>query len=86
MRDAYTAGDTFGAMSVSDPDTGMHSIYGGAVAQQLFADRPPVDDGDVDQALERFDLLLEGRRDEVAAVILEPLVQGAGGMRFYAPR
>ena len=71
MRDG--TGDTFGAMSVSDPDTGMHSIYGGAVAPQLFADRPPVDDADADGALERFDALrsLELSHNVVAEVCVD---------------
>ena len=80
-------GDTFGAMSVCDPVTGMHGRFASALARQLFVDRPrarpgePLDAEDIGQ-IER---LLTTRHDEIAAVILEPVVQGAGGMWFYAP-
>ena len=80
-------GDTFGAMSVCDPVTGMHGRFTGALAPQLFVDRPrarpgePLDAEDIGQ-IER---LLTTRHDDIAAVILEPVVQGAGGMWFYAP-
>jgi adenosylmethionine-8-amino-7-oxononanoate aminotransferase len=80
-------GDTLAAMSVCDPVTGMHSLFAGTVPQQLFAPVPspafgePFDRSHT-AALEE---LAHRHRDEVAAVILEPVVQGAGGMRFYAP-
>lgn len=80
-------GDTFAAMSVCDPDTGMHHWFGGAVATQLFAPRPeptfaePFEEGHIADLA----ALLGAHRDEVAAVIIEPIVQGAGGMRWYAP-
>lgn len=79
-------GDTFGAMSVCDPVTGMHSMFANVLPQHLFADRPagrfgePADQRD----LESFERLLSENRREIAAVILEPIVQGAGGMWFYS--
>ena len=80
-------GDTWNAMSVCDPVNGMHTIFSGALAVHYFADRPkckfgqPFDASDFDSMgdiLERFG-------SEIAAVILEPVVQGAGGMYFYHP-
>jgi adenosylmethionine-8-amino-7-oxononanoate aminotransferase len=79
-------GDTLGAMSVCDPVTGMHRLFAGVVPQQLFAERPrsafgePLVPGEMDSLSE----LLERHASQTAAVILEPIVQGAGGMRFYA--
>lgn len=79
-------GDTFGAMAVCDPVTGMHSLFEGSLSSQLFAPRPecrfgsPCDDDDVAE----IGRLLRERGDEIAAVILEPIVQGAGGMWFYS--
>jgi adenosylmethionine-8-amino-7-oxononanoate aminotransferase len=80
-------GDTFGAMAVCDPVGGMHSLFTGVLAEHVFADRPP--DG--------FDRPLEARwaahvreaaehhAEELAGVIVEPVVQGAGGMHFHSP-
>ncbi|HKE52679.1 MAG TPA: adenosylmethionine--8-amino-7-oxononanoate transaminase, partial [Actinomycetes bacterium] len=79
-------GDTFGAMSVCDPVTGMHHLFSGALPAQLFAERPrcrygePVTDADLAELAE----LLAAHRDDLAAVVVEPIVQGAGGMYFYA--
>lgn len=80
-------GDTFGAMSVCDPVTGMHRLFRETLPQQLFAPRPlcrfdePCSDADFAPMRE----LLLRHRQELAAVILEPVVQGAGGMYFYSP-
>jgi adenosylmethionine-8-amino-7-oxononanoate aminotransferase len=80
-------GDTFGAMAVCDPVTGMHGLFGRTIASHLFAERPRCrfDEPCEDEDIEDFARLLEAHRDEIAAVILEPIVQGAGGMWFYSP-
>lgn len=80
-------GDTFGAMSVSDPDNGMHSLFNNTLIKQLFADAPNCgfyDTCTVEDIAPLADQL-KAHHDEIAAVILEPVVQGAGGMRFYSP-
>jgi adenosylmethionine-8-amino-7-oxononanoate aminotransferase len=71
-------GDTTGAMAVSDPVDGMHSAFGGMLPPHLFCDLPRDDAGAA--ALERT---LERHADEVAGIIVEPMVQGAGGMLFH---
>ncbi len=71
-------GDTTGAMAVSDPVDGMHNTFGGMLPRHLFCDLPH-DDASA-AALER---MLERHADEIAGIIVEPLVQGAGGMRFH---
>lgn len=80
-------GDTFGAMSVCDPVAGMHGRFRGMLAEQLFVDRPRARPGEAlhEQDETQIAELLAERHEEIAAVILEPLVQGAGGMWFYAP-
>jgi adenosylmethionine-8-amino-7-oxononanoate aminotransferase len=77
-------GDTFHPMSVTDPDGGMHSLWRGVLPEQIFAPGPPVE---FDPAyVTELDELLTAHRDEVAGIIVEPVVQGAGGMRFHSPR
>jgi len=86
LRGAYH-GDTFGAMAVCDPVTGMHGLFAGALTQHWFAERPRCrfDEPCCDDDVRGLADLLRAHRDEIAAVILEPIVQGAGGMWFYAP-
>ena len=80
-------GDTAGAMSVCDPVTGMHGLFRDYLAEQVFVERPrptyeePLLAGDLDAV--RTALAMHSGR--LAAVIVEPVVQGAGGMRFYSP-
>ena len=80
-------GDTAGAMAVCDPETGMHHLFTQILTQQFFAEAPSVvrDEDWQDSDIASFRSLIETHHDEIAAVILEPIVQGAGGMRFYAP-
>jgi adenosylmethionine-8-amino-7-oxononanoate aminotransferase len=80
-------GDTFGAMAVCDPVGGMHSLFAGALAEHVFVDRPPPGfDAPLDGSYaEQLGAAVEGHADELAAVIIEPVVQGAGGMHFYSP-
>jgi adenosylmethionine-8-amino-7-oxononanoate aminotransferase len=80
-------GDTFAAMSVCDPDTGMHHWFGDALRPQVFAPRPEPAFSETFEEAHIAELagLLAAHRDELAAVIVEPIVQGAGGMRFYSP-
>ena len=80
-------GDTAGAMAVCDPETGMHHLFTQVLTQQFFAEAPSVvrDEDWQDSDIANFRSLIETHHDEIAAVILEPIVQGAGGMRFYAP-
>jgi adenosylmethionine---8-amino-7-oxononanoate aminotransferase len=80
-------GDTFGAMAICDPVDGMHGMFAGVLAEHVFADRPP--DGFDAPLDERWaahvSALVARSRDELAAIVLEPVVQGAGGMRFHSP-
>ena len=77
-------GDTFGAMSVCDPEGGMHALWSDVLARQVFVPPPPVE---LDTAyVQLLADTVEQHADELAAVIVEPVVQGAGGMRFHDPR
>jgi adenosylmethionine-8-amino-7-oxononanoate aminotransferase len=86
LRNGYH-GDTFGAMSVCDPDTGMHQLFGDVLPKHFFAPAPDCgfDDACDDREMETITELLSSHHHEIAAVIVEPVVQGAGGMRFYSP-
>jgi adenosylmethionine-8-amino-7-oxononanoate aminotransferase len=75
-------GDTFGCMSVCDPVGGMHTMFAGALTPQVFAPRPPADEADLDEWTRRFELLAASTAD-LAGIIVEPLLQGAGGMHVY---
>ncbi|CAH0364033.1 unnamed protein product [Pelagomonas calceolata] len=81
LRGGYH-GDTLGAMSVSDPATGRHEAFA-TIPRHHFVARPPSRGADFTKAIESLAEVLA--RDDVAALILEPLVQGAGGMHFYDP-
>jgi adenosylmethionine-8-amino-7-oxononanoate aminotransferase len=86
IRNGYH-GDTFAAMSVCDPLSGMHHLFADILAKQFFADAPIATNDDEwdDNQVASFRVQIEKHHKEIAAVILEPIVQGAGGMRFYAP-
>jgi adenosylmethionine---8-amino-7-oxononanoate aminotransferase len=79
FKDGYH-GDTLGAMSVCDPEEGMHSLFARILPSQLITGLPLNA-----STVEVFDLLLERHAENLAAIIVEPLVQGAGGMVFHAP-
>jgi len=79
-------GDTFGAMAVCDPVNGMHERFRSVLPQHFFADRPDCRFGEpcTDRDIASVESLLVEHHQEIAAVILEPVVQGAGGMWFYS--
>jgi adenosylmethionine-8-amino-7-oxononanoate aminotransferase len=79
-------GDTLHAMSVCDPVTGMHQLFSGLLPQQLFAERPACRFGAPweERHIADFERRIAQHQDQIAAVILEPIVQGAGGMWFYS--
>lgn len=80
-------GDTFGAMSVCDPVSGMHSLFKGVLQDQIFAERPKCKykkDWD-DKFMYDLEVKIERHHQELAALILEPIAQCAGGMWFYSP-
>lgn len=80
-------GDTFDAMSVCDPVTGMHHLFNKVIRQQYFADVPQIPFWGVwnDTDIASFEQFLVENSDHIAAAIFEPVVQGAGGMWFYSP-
>ncbi|GAB7222743.1 adenosylmethionine--8-amino-7-oxononanoate transaminase [Vibrio owensii] len=86
LRHGYH-GDTFAAMSVTDPDNSMHSLYKGFLPEHIFAESPTCGYWDEwkPEDLTDFEHKIETHHKELAAVILEPIVQGAGGMRIYHP-
>lgn len=79
-------GDTFAAMSVCDPEGGMHTMFGDTVAQQCFAPAPQTPFAETLQTddLAAMHSILSAQQHDIAAVIIEPIMQGAGGMRFYS--
>jgi adenosylmethionine-8-amino-7-oxononanoate aminotransferase len=95
LRGGYH-GDTLGAMAVCDPVDGMHSLFAGVLAEHVFADRPPdgfesgvdagLDEGPGESWAAHVKQLAEAHAGELAGVIAEPVVQGAGGMRFHSPQ
>ncbi|EGR1218112.1 adenosylmethionine--8-amino-7-oxononanoate transaminase [Vibrio parahaemolyticus] len=86
LRHGYH-GDTFAAMSVTDPDNSMHSLYKGFLPEHIFAESPTCGYWDEwkPENLADFEHKIDSHHQELAAVILEPIVQGAGGMRIYHP-
>lgn len=85
LRGGYH-GDTFGAMASCDPENGMHHLFQPLLAQHVFADRPDTPFGETvpDETLAALRQRFEAEAEQVAAVIVEPIIQGAGGMRFYS--
>ena len=80
-------GDTFAAMSVCDPVNGMHHMFDKVMAKHLFAPKPEIEFHQTwcDKDIAEFATIISTNHQQLAAVILEPIVQGAGGMRFYSP-
>lgn len=86
FRNAYH-GDTFAAMSVSDPNNSMHALFSGTLPKQYFADAPVCrNDSDWEEScIKSFERVISKNHHRAAAVIIEPILQGAGGMRVYCP-
>ncbi len=80
-------GDTSGCMSVCDPDAGMHEMFTAILPQQLFADKPACafNENFEEAHIKNFKTIISENHQKLAAVIMEPIVQGAGGMYFYSP-
>lgn len=80
-------GDTWGAMSVCDPDRGMHHLFSKMLASQYFVDSPPCkfEQEFSEEHITELEQLLTNKAEHIAAVTLEPVVQNAGGMYFYSP-
>ena len=76
-------GDTFGCMSVCDPVGGMHSMFAGVLSEQVFADRPPAPGQDLAAWTASVERLADEHGHELAGIVVEPLLQGAGGMHVY---
>lgn len=87
VRNGYH-GDTFGAMSVCDPVTGMHSIFSDVLHKNIFVNKPisKFDEEFNENELDEIKQTLKNKHQEIAAIIIEPIVQGAGGMRIYHPK
>lgn len=89
LRKAYH-GDTTGCMSVSDCDEGMHHLFNGILPQQYFAPAPyggyEANDADIAAQLDHIEQLMQQHQSQLAAMIVEPLLQGAGGLQLYSPR
>jgi len=86
VRNGYH-GDTFGTMAVCDPDNGMHAMFNKVLPQQLFVASPTCtnDEDWSDEDISEFRHMISEHHHEIAAVVIEPIVQNAGGMRFYCP-
>lgn len=85
LKNAYH-GDTLGAMSVCDPDNSMHSIYGTYLSEHIFTKAPEMGfDSDCSESIIELEKNFEEHNEQIAGFILEPIVQGAGGMRIYNP-
>ena len=79
-------GDTLGAMSVCDPQNSMHSIYGSYLSENIFVKAPKLGfSSDCSEEIKALEKAFEKHHEEIAAFIIEPIVQGAGGMRIYNP-
>ena len=79
-------GDTFGAMSVCDPINGMHTMFTGVLSNQYFVPSPTGPNiSDTFNTLTHIEEILQLHHEDIAAIIIEPIVQGAGGMKFYHP-